>query len=77
MRDYTEKDLILLRGGTREMKRVISIAVAVADGNPTSFQSQGRCVTEKLEVAAGNCRIEFIFLGANLFPSGKVNPLFG
>ena len=36
MRDFsrsppiTEKDLILLRGGTREMERVISIAVALA-----------------------------------------------
>jgi hypothetical protein len=76
VRDYTEKDLILLRGGTREIKGVISIAVAVAEQSYL-VPVAGRSVTEKLEVAAGNCRIEFIFLGANLFPSGKVNPLFG
>ena len=51
------------------MKRVISIAVALA-AQSWLVAVEGRSVTEKLEVAAGNCRIEFIF-EAQIFSEWK------
>jgi hypothetical protein len=56
------------------MKRLISITVVL--GNPASFRS--RALRNGKIRSRGRKLPDRVYLrGANLFPSGKVNPLFG